>query len=125
VPDQTEWVCPQCNFSSVNASDFQRRRESLASVTTAVVTPDTSAVTALLSASPHTSESSSKIEDSSIFEEARAFASKSTLVDSTLEPNEAATSAKPYFRSGLSASGVPLASLTDASLLENEPMPLA
>jgi glycogenin glucosyltransferase len=25
VPDQTEWVCPQCNFSSVNATDFHRR----------------------------------------------------------------------------------------------------
>jgi glycogenin glucosyltransferase len=125
VPDQTEWVCPQCNFSSVNASDFQRRRESLASATTAVVTPDTTAVPALLSPSPRQGDSARKIKDGPILDEAPTSASQSELANSRAEPDEAATSTRPYLRSGLSASGVPLASLTDASLLENKQMSLA
>jgi glycogenin glucosyltransferase len=39
VPDQTEWVCQRCAFSSFNPSDFQHRRKSMSSDTTAVPSP--------------------------------------------------------------------------------------
>jgi len=44
VPDQTEWVCPQCGFSSCNTSCFHRGRKSFASVSSAAAIPLASAV---------------------------------------------------------------------------------
>ncbi|ORY14951.1 nucleotide-diphospho-sugar transferase [Clohesyomyces aquaticus] len=44
VPDQAEWVCPKCGFSSLSAADFRPERESsFASTTTALATPSPSA----------------------------------------------------------------------------------
>ena len=47
VPDQTEWVCPQCGFSSIIAFDFQLHHKPLASVIAAVVTPPSPTIFAL------------------------------------------------------------------------------
>jgi glycogenin glucosyltransferase len=65
VPDQADWVCsptvpfsatsltcPQCGFSSVNASDFQPHRESLASTATVIATPSPSAIHVTATESP-------------------------------------------------------------------------
>jgi glycogenin glucosyltransferase len=47
VPDQTEWVCPNCNFSSVNMADFHRRKP-LAFATTSSMPPVSSTASAAL-----------------------------------------------------------------------------
>ncbi|KAH7082332.1 nucleotide-diphospho-sugar transferase [Paraphoma chrysanthemicola] len=114
VPDQTDWVCPQCGFSSLNPSDFQRRRESLASATTAVITPVPTATSAIL---PNLSHEGEAISADGVGPTA---GSKIELLPSpsTTGPAEAPENpATPnHSRSGLTPSGVPLASLTDPSL---------
>lgn len=95
VPDQTLWVCPSCGFSSVNAPDFQCRRESLASATTAVVTPDP-IPKPLVDLATHGQE----------------------VADGDEAPHPTANTPKmPHPRSGLSPSGVPLASLTSPNIM--------
>lgn len=115
VPPQAEWVCPQCGFSSVNASDFERRRSSLASATTAVVTPAPSAASAILpSSSPE--QQSLSIEKADVPED-EAVDDESTLVEQIVEKTTQSLQPSYAARSGLSPSGVPLASLTDPKLL--------
>ncbi|KAF1843120.1 glycosyltransferase family 8 protein [Cucurbitaria berberidis CBS 394.84] len=116
VPDQTEWVCPHCGFSSVNASDFHRRRESLASASTVVATPLPSAVSAILpKASPTKVELPAELKTAPSKDERATLPKPSSTEDSA----RAATPRIPTIlhpRRGLSASGVPLASLTSPEL---------
>jgi glycogenin glucosyltransferase len=97
VPDQTEWVCPQCDFSSLNCSDFQHRRESRASATTAAVTPP-----------PH-------FPLLDLPKSSRAAQAPTT----PMTPPHSSPSFTP--RSGVSPTGVPLASLTSPNLLTSQP----
>lgn len=102
VPDQASWVCPQCGFSSVNASDFRPvRRESSTSTTTAIAT------------SPQSTT--------------KEIAVELQPVQPTLSPQDtktlktSPTPPEPHPRSGISPRGAPLASLTDPALLDPVP----
>jgi len=105
VPDQTDWVCPNCGFSSPNASAFQCGRESLASATTAVVTPAPNTVSKHVPDASHTEEHSDN-GVRPLTEEASALPVLRSAPATAFSPP----------RSGLSPSGVPLASLTHPSL---------
>lgn len=120
VPDQTEWVCPQCGFSSVNASDFQHRRESLASVTTAVVTPLPSAFSAILPDVSPAKEEASTLSKASIAIEPPPSPHKLGSVKDVAKPTTAPAPPSLHPRSGLSPSGVPLASLTRPELFASQ-----
>lgn len=105
VPDQADWVCPQCGFSSVSASDFQRPRRELstASSTTAIVVPslDTIIVTAAeIVPAPETSSKTSPPKIAQIERTTGAPALNAAL-----------------YRAGISLRGAPLASLTNPSLV--------
>jgi glycogenin glucosyltransferase len=118
VPDQTEWVCPQCGFFSVSASDFQRRRESFASTTTAVVTPISSTVHTILPRDSSAITERPTMSSAALPKRTFPAPSKSSPVaeDSTESiPPPSVSAIDP--RSGVSPSGVPLASLTSPDLL--------
>lgn len=108
VPDQPLWVCPHCGFSSVHPSDFHTRRESLASATTAVITP----LAHNVATEPQISQSK---------EEVSTVAESSPTRDTMNAPLPVARKFHP--RSGLSASGVPLMSLTNPELLDSQAHP--
>ncbi|PSN67661.1 nucleotide-diphospho-sugar transferase [Corynespora cassiicola Philippines] len=119
VPNQADWVCPSCGFSSMNASDFRRnKRESIDSTATAIATPAPSTdVTAEVQepapskASPTPSPLKSPVEST--------FGPESP---SKMAPVERAPSPpRTHPRSGVNARGTPLASLTDPSLFEKPP----
>ncbi|KAF2798732.1 glycosyltransferase family 8 protein [Melanomma pulvis-pyrius CBS 109.77] len=104
VPDQADWVCPKCGFSSISASDFHRPREpSIASTTTVIATPPPSTVYATVVESPSTTVTPVTPPKTST-----PIASPSTALISP---------PKEVYRSGISPRGAPLASLTDPSLL--------
>lgn len=120
VPEQQEWVCPQCGFSSVNASVFQHRRESFTSTTTAVVTPPSSVVPAVLPKVRHVNA-----DVSNALKIAEPKGSSTTLSNLSLEsvekrlPGSLVRSVPSSLeaRAGLSPNGVPLASLTSPEIL--------
>ncbi|KAH7402363.1 nucleotide-diphospho-sugar transferase [Phaeosphaeria sp. MPI-PUGE-AT-0046c] len=136
VPDQAEWVCPQCNFSSVNASDFQSRREAPAPTTT-YIPPLSFLPTKLLEplpaapSSPSCSVSTQASESFPVLASASESAVSMPSMEASLsvpsgtsektatETNETVKSPATHVRSGLSPSGVPLASLTNPSLLRS------
>jgi glycogenin glucosyltransferase len=91
VPDQSEWVCPQCGFFSVSAADFHQRRRSLSSASTAV--PSLLLTT--------------------------TFATVVDIAPQTAEAERPVIKRPPAKHSieGVSARGAPLASLTNPSLL--------
>ncbi|KAF2175676.1 glycosyltransferase family 8 protein [Zopfia rhizophila CBS 207.26] len=96
VPDQADWVCPQCGFSSVSAADFRRprRTSSTASTLTAFATPSPAATLATLQSPP------------------------TTTAPPKSGPTQVSTSPpRTNPRSGISPRGAPLASLTDPALL--------
>ncbi|KAH6633681.1 nucleotide-diphospho-sugar transferase [Boeremia exigua] len=113
VPEQNEWVCPQCGFSSLNASAFARRRDSFASVNE-YVKPHLSTVESIIDApdSSHLEreETVDLRDDIPLVKEQvvarEAFEESAEEVQDTTE-----IEANP--RGGLSATGVPLVSLTD------------
>jgi glycogenin glucosyltransferase len=93
VEDQAQWVCPQCGFSSVKMSAFNRRHD-------LPTPPVTSVVASALSKSPLPHDKPSKID---VTKPSELHAGPSTI--------------SPTRRSGFSFSGVPLASLTDPDML--------
>ncbi|KAF2275105.1 nucleotide-diphospho-sugar transferase [Westerdykella ornata] len=104
VPDQAEWVrfeCPQCGFQSARIEDFYRPGHDYPNIPTVAPVHDTSS---LLPQSP------AKLEAPGGTESSRATASEKLSV-----PPER------KYRSGTSARGAPLASLTDPSLLAPSP----
>lgn len=108
VPDQGEWVCPQCGFSSVRTEDFRHkpRELSLESTTTAVAFPSPSALLSTAVQSPLKPETPAQT-----LAQTPAQASLPTTTPAEDLPSE------PQYKSGVSARGAPLASLTDPSLL--------
>jgi glycogenin glucosyltransferase len=89
VPDQTEWVCSRCQFSSVNASNFQIVREPSASPVTTVTSPTPTAVPATLPGCTCTKQPLSEVEASAFSgASASASASSSPLVKLPVETSE-------------------------------------
>jgi glycogenin glucosyltransferase len=136
VPDQADWVCPpsvpfsatcltcpQCGFSSLNASDFQPHRESLASTATVIATPSPSAVYATAQ-SPLATKTVSPITVYTAAQQSPP-ATGTEAGSSTPVPEVGSsgnlTSPSVTYKSGVSPGGAPLASLTDPSLLAPEP----
>jgi glycogenin glucosyltransferase len=137
VPDQADWVCsptvpfsatsltcPQCGFSSVNASDFQPHRESLASTATVIATPSPSAIHVTATESPLATKT---VLPSVVY----ATAQQSPSVTGTeaglstpvpeVSSSKTLTSPTVAYKSGVSPRGAPLASLTDPSLFAPAP----
>lgn len=102
VPDQALWVCPQCGFQSVRLDDFRRTAPEHLSIST-ITASSTPPVVA-----PPTAP---KPEAPGI----RSPPKTSTAKAAELTPSG------PQYRSGVSARGAPLASLTDPSLLAPSP----
>ena len=105
VPDQAQWVCPKCSFSSFSESDFRRHsRESTShiAIPAATIAPPVAA-TEITVASP----------------EARLWSSQDAEASLPLSdlPKPTASPPRPNPRSGISFGGAPLASLTDPALL--------
>lgn len=117
VPDQNEWVCPQCGFSS-HASAFSRHRGSFASVSKHVK-PQSSTVASIVdgpgSTLPARKATVDLRDETPLVEEKEA--AQETLEETEEEVRDPAETA-PNPRSGLSTTGVPLASLTDPSLFD-------
>lgn len=131
VPEQSEWVCPQCGFSSAHASDFARRRGSFASVSKHVKSiADTvaSVIDAPGSTLPEArpvvvtqvelplDEVEEAVKDA--LEEAAQDVPEEVEKESQIPPTS-----DPDPRNGLSPSGVPLASLTNPSLFSTRSWP--
>lgn len=116
VPDQNEWVCPQCGFSSSHASAFTRRRGSFASVSKHVE-PSASTVASVIDA-PNSTQPEKK--DTVDLTDETPLAEEREAEQEALEENEEEVKlqagSEPNPRGGLNATGVPLASLTDPSL---------
>jgi glycogenin glucosyltransferase len=116
VPDQSEWVCPQCGFSSPHASAFSRRRGSFASVSKHVQ-PHSSTVASIIDA-PGSDEPERKDivdlrDETPLAEEQEA---EQEALEEAKEVAVVSVETVTNARSGLSATGVPLASLTDPRL---------
>lgn len=118
VPDQSEWVCPQCGFSSPHASVFSSRSGSLASVSKHVQ-PHASTVTsindALGSDEPERKDTVDLRDETPLAEEQEAEEEALEETEEAAEVSVETVTTSP--RGGLSATGVPLASLTDPRLL--------
>jgi len=110
VEDQSEWVCPHCGFSSLNASDFRPRRDSQASSTTAV-SPDPSVASPVI---PMSSSSFYKM-----LQTIRGVGNPQAKPQraSPMQADTVVALQTPPLRSGLSATGCPLASLTNPAPL--------
>jgi glycogenin glucosyltransferase len=116
VPEQSDWVCPQCGFSSSYASDFGPRRSSFASASKNDETP--SSTLASVIDAPGSSLRKKK-EFPGLKDEPMQREEQEAVVEAPEEVEEGAqvqTTPVPNPRSGLSTTGVPLASLTDPSL---------
>jgi glycogenin glucosyltransferase len=114
VPEQPDWVCPHCGFSSFNASDFSRCRESRSSATEGVNAAVNAAEPTAGKENPDSTPPTGPVVESlqKKIEPATVEKPAAKLLPKTPSPPLV-----PPPRSGLSASGVPLASLTDPSLL--------
>jgi glycogenin glucosyltransferase len=101
VPDQALWVCPQCGFQSATVDVFRRHEPEPLSIST--ITASSRAPVAF--EAPALQDASSSETTT-----AKSLGQVST-VKALPNPDE------PQYRSGFSARGAPLASLTDPSLL--------
>jgi glycogenin glucosyltransferase len=98
VPDQAEWVCPQCGFQSVCEDDFRHPGREPSHIST----PPAS----------HTPVAQSPPEqDTPVV----------TQPPKDPQTETSTTQSRPAYRSGTSSSGAPLATLTDPSLLTSSP----
>lgn len=125
VPDQNEWVCPQCGFSSSHASAFHRRRGSFASENKHVK-PHTSTVASVIDAPG--SERLENKETADLREEAplgEAQEAAQEALEETEEETQGPTEPEHNPRSGLSVTGVPLASLTDPNFFPESTLTLS
>ena len=119
VPDQQDWVCPQCGFSSVSASDFLPRRalpaSSISTNTASAPTPQ-STTTKVVGAQPMPAQSATEQTPPS-----RTNPPLSVPENESPKTTPISISLEVYPRSGLNDSGTPLASLTDPKLLDPQP----
>ena len=113
VPDQNEWVCPQCGFSSPYASAFGCRHGSFASVSKHVKS-HTSTVASIIDApgsnQPEKEETVDLRDETPLAEEQEAA---QEALEETEEEAQGSKDSEPNPRGGLSTTGVPLVSLTD------------
>lgn len=111
VPDQVNWVCPQCGFSSVTSSDFESHLDMLAQNPVAadepVSPPSISKIPRKIELQKETAEQSVRRENFS------TNAPRTHLARQKRRP-------MLLLRQGLSTSGVPLASLTDLNLFTGQ-----
>lgn len=118
VPDQPDWVCPQCGFSSVSASDFRPSRgHPASSITIDKATPSPRPTsTQFIEAPPITTQPSAK-------QERIPKAQPTSIASEKSSPDTTSSRAppKPHPRSGVSFRGAPLVSLTDPELLDAHP----
>ncbi|KAF2020384.1 glycosyltransferase family 8 protein [Aaosphaeria arxii CBS 175.79] len=101
VPDQADWVCPQCGFSSLSESDFKSapRQSSPVFTSSAIVPPAfTTTITTAAETTPGTSLPKAKPSKT---------------------PIDPLTASFARYKEGISRRGAPLASLTDPSLLSH------
>lgn len=120
VPDQNEWVCPQCGFSSPHASAFARRRGSFASVSKHVES-HSSTVASIIDAPGSTQPGDKDIldlRDKTLLVKEQEAAREA--LEEVEEEVQDLSDSGPNPRSGLSDTGVPLASLTNPSLLMSQ-----
>jgi glycogenin glucosyltransferase len=105
VEDQSEWVCPHCGFSSLDASDFRPSRAFQASSTTAV-SPDSFVTSPVIPMSSFSSYKMVQTIRGVGVPQAKPHGAFLAHTDTEAAPQN------PSLRGGLSASGCPLASLT-------------
>jgi glycogenin glucosyltransferase len=120
VPDQQDWVCPQCGFSSVSASDFHCSRGFPASSilidkNTPPLRPN---ATRSVEAQPIAITTRPSTKRERIAKAPPASIASENLSRSTTSPPSPPT---PHSRSGSSPRGAPLVSLTDPKLLDVHP----
>ncbi|KAJ8110154.1 hypothetical protein OPT61_g6929 [Boeremia exigua] len=120
VPDQNEWVCPHCGFSSSHASAFARRRGSFASVNKHVK-PHSSTVASIIDApgskKPRTKETVDLRDEAPLAEEQEAA---QEALEEKEEEIQDPTRAEHKSRKGLSNPEVKLEQLRRSSLVEFE-----
>lgn len=119
VPDQQDWVCPQCGFSSISASDFLPRRALPASsilIATSSAPTSQPITTNIIDAQPVPAQPVGG-------QRAPAIMKPALSIPENVSPKTTPilTSPEPYPRSGLNDSGTPLASLTDPKFLDAQP----
>lgn len=118
VPDQQDWVCPQCGFSSVSASDFRRSREMPASSLPLDETAPSPRPVTIQTSKDQSAAIQVPVEQEHISEaQPSSSAPEKLSAKSTSLPDPP----EPHPRSGLSLRGAPLASLTDPNLLDAHP----
>jgi glycogenin glucosyltransferase len=108
VPDQAQWVCSRCGFSSVSESDFRRpsREQSSPPITTVTTTSPPTRTAGIAEKSPQTPiEHSQEIQ---------------VPIPTPDPPKFTPSPPKQKSRSGISPRGAPLASLTDPSLIDHQ-----
>lgn len=123
VPDQQDWVCPQCGFSSSSASDFLPRRllpTSSIPVGTTTAPALKSVITQIVETQPVVAQ---PVRDT--------FAARPASGASIQLPSKTGSSTTPKTitasppsesnpRGGLNDRGIPLASLTDPNLIKTQ-----
>ncbi|KAL5374615.1 hypothetical protein DPSP01_011797 [Paraphaeosphaeria sporulosa] len=118
VPDQPDWVCPQCGFSSISASDFRPARGLPASsipIETAEPSPRPTIPPSAEAPSIMTQPSTRK--ETVPKPQPELIASEKSTHGTTSSP----APPKPHPRRGVSFRGAPLVSLTDPELLDAHP----
>ncbi|KAL5424634.1 hypothetical protein PMIN07_011666 [Paraphaeosphaeria minitans] len=117
VPDQPDWVCPQCGFSSLSASDFRPARGLPASFTlVGKAEPPRPTATQSVEAPPNITEPPAK-KATTPKPQPGSIASEKSSPGTTSSP----APPKPHPRSGVSTRGAPLVSLTEPELLDAHP----
>ena len=126
VPDQQDWVCPQCGFSSISASDFLPRRilpTSSISLGTATAPTLQPVITQTIEIQPVSIEQVEEEQKTSAAEPTSSTTdhlSPKATSKTTLKATPTLTPPKPNPRDGLNDRGTPLASLTDPTLLDTQ-----
>lgn len=121
VPDQQDWVCPQCGFSSVNALDFRPSRE--LSVSSSSASNDVPAARSIPAQSievrPIPTQTPAKKETLPT-SQPTSLLSMNTSPKTTAETSSSVPD-QPHPRSGVSSRGAPLMSLTNPTLFDAHP----
>lgn len=119
VPEQNEWVCPQCGFSSSHASAFARRRGSFPPARQQVEAPSSTVLPLndAIGLKQYQEKDLIELKDEAPLGDEKEAAQEA--LEETEEEPQAAQTVAPKARGGLSSTGVPLASLTDPSLFES------
>ena len=115
VPDQAEWVCPNCGFSSVSEEDFRSNKREFELASAVASRAPASLSIAITTSAQSTPEPEVMVEPLSVEPEPPVAMPTATAI------NPPASEAQ--YRAGFSVRGAPLASLTDPSLYLHPPSP--